>query len=77
MGGMFEIPCSGGLRRRSFLRTSSLAVASVWSGRALGVAKEGVGFSGYPFSLGVASGDPSADAPPRVGRGVGGWGWSR
>ena len=61
MGLMFEIPCSGGLRRRSFLRTSSLAVASVWSGRALGVAKEGVGFSGYPFSLGVASGDPSAD----------------
>jgi alkaline phosphatase D len=61
MGFMFEIPSSSGLKRRSFLQTSSLAAAAVWSGRALGVAKEGVVFSAYPFSLGVASGDPSPD----------------
>lgn len=58
---MFQIPCSAGLKRRSFLQTTSLAAAAVWSGRALGVAKEGVVFSDYPFSLGVASGDPSPD----------------
>lgn len=58
---MFNIPTSGGARRRAFLKTSSLAAAAIWSGRALSVAKEGVAFSDYPFSLGVASGDPSPD----------------
>ncbi len=58
---MFQIPTSSSLKRRSFLHTTSLAAAAVWSGRALGVAQEGVKFSDYPFQLGVASGDPAPD----------------
>lgn len=58
---MFRIPTSSSLKRRSFLHTTSLAAAAVWSGRALGAAQEGVAFSAYPFQLGVASGDPSPD----------------
>lgn len=58
---MFQIPTSSCLKRRSFLHTTSLAAAAVWSGRALGIAREGVKLADYPFQLGVASGDPSAD----------------
>ena len=58
---MFQIPTSASLKRRSFLHTSSLAAAAVWSGRALGVAQEQVKFAAYPFTLGVASGDPAPD----------------
>ncbi len=50
------------LDRRSFLlATSSLAAASVWSSRAFGAVVKNPKFSGYPFQLGVASGDPSED----------------
>ncbi len=58
---MFEIPVSASFHRRSFLRTSSLAAAALWSGRALGPAQEQIPFTAYPFSLGVASGDPAPD----------------
>ncbi len=58
---MFQIPTTSSLKRRSFLYTTSLAAAAAWSGRALGVAKEGVKFSDYPFQLGIASGDPAPD----------------
>jgi len=58
---MFNLPTSSSLKRRSFLQTSSLAAAAVWSGRALGVAREAVKLPGYPFQLGVASGDPTPD----------------
>ncbi|MEM9159907.1 MAG: alkaline phosphatase D family protein, partial [Verrucomicrobiota bacterium] len=48
--------------RRSFiLATSSLAAAAVWSSRAVGSVITNPSFHAYPFSLGVASGDPSAD----------------
>src|SRR5688572_19282526 len=50
------------LTRRSFVfRTMSLAAASLWSGHAFGALTRLPVFSGYPFHLGVASGDPSAD----------------
>lgn len=58
---MFEIPISTSLKRRSFLQTGSLAAAALWSGRALGPAQAQVPLTDYPFQLGVASGDPSAD----------------
>ncbi len=48
--------------RRSFIAaTSSLAAAALWSGEAFGAALRTPKFSGYPFQLGVASGDPSPD----------------
>lgn len=50
------------LNRRSFLlATSSLAAAAVWSSRAFGAVVKNPKFSGYPFQLGVASGDPNED----------------
>ncbi len=50
------------INRRSFLAaSSSLAAASIWASRAEGVVRRQARFEGYPFSLGVASGDPSAD----------------
>ena len=58
---MFEIPTSSAQRRRSFLQTTSLAAAAMWSGQALGVVKSTPSFQAYPFQLGVASGDPAAD----------------
>lgn len=61
MKGMFQVPNQPGIRRRTFLQTSSLAAAAVWSGRALGSVKSAPVFSGPPFQLGVASGDPAAD----------------
>lgn len=48
--------------RRGFLAmTGSLAAAAVWSSRAGGAVKKDVALSDYPFSLGVASGDPAPD----------------
>ncbi len=50
------------VNRRSFLlMTTSLAAAAVWSSRAFGAVVKNPKFSGYPFQLGVASGDPTDD----------------
>jgi alkaline phosphatase D len=48
--------------RRTFLAaTTSLAAAALWSSRALGAIKRNLKLADYPFQLGVASGDPTAD----------------
>lgn len=58
----YLIPDSTRLNRRSFIfATTSLAAAALWSTRALGAVMSQPKFSAYPFSLGVASGDPAAD----------------
>lgn len=50
------------ISRRSFLfSTCSLAAAAVWSSRALGAVAAHPHLPGYPFQLGVASGDPAPD----------------
>src|SRR5215510_11838525 len=50
------------VNRRSFLfATTSLAAAAVWSTRAFGAVTRRPVFSHYPFQLGVASGDPTAE----------------
>src|SRR5215212_987436 len=50
------------MNRRSFVSaTTSLAVAALWSSQAFGAVKRIPRFSGDPFQLGVASGDPSPD----------------
>jgi len=51
----------GSDRRAFLLATGSLAAAALWSSRALGIVKKQVKFSSNPFSLSVASGDPTAD----------------
>lgn len=49
-------------RRRSFIAGSaSLALAALTKGHAWGAAKSIPKFTSYPFTLGVASGDPTAD----------------
>jgi alkaline phosphatase D len=49
------------IHRRTFLAaTSSLAAAALWSSRALANVVTAPKFSGYPFTLGVASGDPTS-----------------
>ncbi len=59
---IYPISESGRVNRRSFiLGTSSLAAAAMWSTRAVGAVKRQPTFSSYPFSLGVASGDPASD----------------
>ena len=53
---------SGGTSRRRFLRHStSFAAALLWTSCAGGPVRRRVPFSAYPFSLGVASGDPLPD----------------
>jgi len=53
---------SGGISRRNFFRyTGSLAAAAAWSSRSVGAVTKEPKFNAYPFSLGVASGDPSPD----------------
>src|SRR5690242_21694743 len=48
--------------RRQFISASaSLAAAAAWSSRAIGVARQNVNLADHPFTLGVASGDPSED----------------
>lgn len=50
------------LNRRAFLAgTASLAGAALWSNQARGAVTRVPKFSAYPFSLGVASGDPAPD----------------
>src|SRR5262245_51468005 len=52
----------GSLNRRNFLATTgSFAAAALWSARAVGAVQRNVTLGDYPFRLGVASGDPSAD----------------
>ncbi len=59
---LYQFTESGGISRRSFvIGTSSLAAAAIWSSRSIGAVSKQPRFSAYPFSLGVASGDPSAD----------------
>lgn len=50
------------VNRRAFLATTgSLAAAAVWASRTEGAVLRAMSLSDYPFQLGVASGDPSAD----------------
>ena len=52
------------INRRSFLGGSTSLLVAMAASRAVGAAPRILGkpaFSGYPFTLGVASGDPSAD----------------
>lgn len=57
-----DLTDAGWLNRRSFLaHTGWLAGAAVWATRATGAVLQNPKFSAYPFSLGVASGDPASD----------------
>lgn len=58
---LYHLRDSSSINRRSFLRTTSLAAAAIWSSRALGAIVRNPAFADYPFQLGVASGDPSSD----------------
>ena len=59
---LYPAQASRSYTRRNFLATTgSLAAAAVWASRAEGVVRRDVVFSEYPFTLGVASGDPSSD----------------
>lgn len=50
------------LNRRAFLAAgASVAAWPLFGSPALGVVRDGVKFTDYPFQLGVASGDPAAD----------------
>lgn len=50
------------LDRRRFLATSTAwAAATIWAGRANGITLKNPPLGGYPFTLGIASGDPSPD----------------
>src|SRR5437868_7774464 len=62
MEPVYRIFDSQRLTRRSFIfATASLAAAAVWSSRAFGAVKKFPAFTDNPFSLGVASGDPTPD----------------
>ncbi|HCR28541.1 MAG TPA: alkaline phosphatase, partial [Opitutae bacterium] len=53
---------SGGISRRNFLRyTGSLASAAAWSSQSIGATIKRPIFANYPFSLGIASGDPDEE----------------
>jgi alkaline phosphatase D len=59
---LYPLPGALQLTRRSFvLGTASFAAAVLLSGRARGAVAAAPKFSAYPFSLGVASGDPLPD----------------
>lgn len=59
---LFPLAPANALSRRAFLLASaSFAAAAICSTRAAGVIARTPVFRAYPFSLGVASGDPSAD----------------
>jgi alkaline phosphatase D len=59
---LFPLATAGQLSRRSFLAGSaSFAAAAMLSTRARGAVSSSPMFSAYPFSLGVASGDPLPD----------------
>lgn len=51
-----------GLSRRHFLAASAVVAPwALWSQPSLGITRKAVKLSDYPFSLGVASGDPASD----------------
>lgn len=59
---LYPLPGEQSWSRRSFLTGSaSFALAALLSQRVLGAAGAAPGFVSYPFTLGVASGDPAAD----------------
>ncbi|MGY8718682.1 MAG: alkaline phosphatase D family protein, partial [Verrucomicrobiia bacterium] len=59
---LYPLPGPNGFSRRSFLAGSaSFAAAALLSTRAHGAVITNPKFSAYPFSLGVASGDPLPD----------------
>lgn len=59
---LFPLPTARLPSRRSFLAGSaSLALAALGCERVYGAAKKAPAFSAYPFTLGVASGDPAPD----------------
>jgi alkaline phosphatase D len=60
---LFPLPgAATSISRRSFLQgTTSFVAAALLSTRARGAVASSPSFSNYPFSLGVASGDPSHD----------------
>jgi alkaline phosphatase D len=59
----YSVPCTAAMSRRKFvITTGSLAAAAVWSSRGLGAVQKQAKFSDYPFSLGVASGEPAPDS---------------
>jgi alkaline phosphatase D len=59
---LFPLRSPVGLTRRSFITaTASFATAALLSTRAFGVTTSQPKFSAYPFSLGIASGDPLHD----------------
>jgi alkaline phosphatase D len=55
------VAASEGFNRRSFIVTTSLAAAALWSTRPLAAVTPAPKFAAYPFQLGIASGDPSPD----------------
>lgn len=58
----FPVADSRAVTRRTFIAgAASLAGAALWSNHARGAVKSVPKFSAYPFSLGVASGDPAPD----------------
>lgn len=62
MPPLFPLPSALTLDRRSFLAGSaSFAAAALLSARARGAVETAPVFPAYPFSLGVASGDPAPD----------------
>src|SRR3954462_13584227 len=62
MQPLFPLPGARQLSRRSFLVGSASFAAAAWlSTRAHGAVVSAPAFSAYPFSLGVASGDPAPD----------------
>ncbi len=59
---LYPLPGALNLTRRSFVTgAASLAMAAVLASRSTGAGASGTKFSAYPFSLGVASGDPAPD----------------
>ncbi len=59
---LYRLVDSRRLNRRSFLiETASLSAAAAWPTRALGAVRQHPRFRDNPFSLGVASGDPTPD----------------
>jgi alkaline phosphatase D len=59
---LFPLPTPSQLSRRTFLvGTASFAAAALLSTRARGAVGRPPKFSAYPFSLGIASGDPLSD----------------
>lgn len=59
---LYRIVDPASRNRRSFLiETASLAAAALWAGHARGAVLSAPSWPEYPFSLGVASGDPTPD----------------